>query len=84
MFLQMRKLREALGADVALEWSLARVRSKVDLQVRQLSKGLTTDIALIMHLAVLLLKRVRQRPVTPRALRVGTERSTLRAPMVVR
>jgi hypothetical protein len=32
MFLEMGKLGEAFGADVALEWSLPRMSSKVDLK----------------------------------------------------
>lgn len=80
----MRQLREAFGADVALERSLTGVRSEMNLKIRQLTEGLTADVALVVHLPVLLLKWIRQRPVTPRSLRVRAERATLRATVIVR
>lgn len=67
MLLQVGQLGEALGADVAMEGPLARVGPKVHLQIGQLAKGLETDIALVMHFAILLLQRVRQRSVAARA-----------------
>lgn len=84
MLLEMRELREALGADVALEGPLAGVRPEMHLEVRQLPEGFTADVALVVHLAVLLLERVRQRPVTPGALRVRAEGAALRTTVVVR
>lgn len=84
MLLKMRELRETLGADIALEGSLAGVRPEMHLKIRQLTKGLAAYIALVMHLAVLLLERIRQRPVAPRALRIRAERAALRTAMVIR
>jgi len=60
MLLQMRELRKALGADGAFEGPFARVRPKVHFKVRQLAKSLAAHVALVMHLAVLLLERIRQ------------------------
>ena len=43
------------------------MRPQVHLQVRQLAEGLEADVALVVHLPVLLLQRIRQRPVAARA-----------------
>jgi hypothetical protein len=84
VLLEVGQLGEALGADVALEGPLARVRPQVDLEIRELAEGLAADVALVMHLAVLLLEGVGQGPVAPRAaLGVGTEGATLRAGVFV-
>lgn len=84
MLLQVGKLRETLGANVTLERPLAGMSPQMYLEIRQLAERLAAHVALVMHLAVLLLQRVRQRPVTPRPLRVGAERAALRAGVVVR
>lgn len=63
MFLQVGQLCEALRADVTMERPLARVRPQVHLEIRQLTKGFETNIALVMHLPVLLLQRIRQRSI---------------------
>lgn len=84
MLLQMGQLRETLGANVTLERPLAGMGPQMYLEIRQLAERLATHVALVMHLAVLLLQRVRQRPVTPRPLRVRTQRAALRAAVIVR
>lgn len=84
MLLQVGQLRETLGANVTLERPLAGMSPQMYLEIRQLAERLATHVALVMHLAVLLLQRVRQRPVTPRPLRVRAERAALRAAVVVR
>lgn len=73
VFLQVRQLGEALGADVALERPLARVGAQVHLEVGQLAERLVAHVALVVHLAVLLLQRVRQRSVTAGVEAIGTE-----------
>lgn len=83
MLLKVRELREALSADITLEGPLARVCPEVHLEVRQLTEGLAAHIALVVHFTVLLLERIRQRPVAPRALRIWAERAALRTAMVV-
>jgi len=72
VLLEVGQLREALGADVALEGPLARVRPQVHLEVGELAKSLVADVALVVHLSVLFLQRVGQRPVSPGGGRVGT------------
>jgi len=59
MFLKMCELRETLGTDIALEGSFAGMCSEVHLEIRQLTEGFAADVAFIMHLAILLLERVR-------------------------
>lgn len=59
MLLKMCKLRETLGADGAFEGSLAGVRPEVYFKIRQLAESLAAHVALVMHLAVLLLERIR-------------------------
>lgn len=73
MFLQVRKLSEALGAHVALEWPLPRVCPQVHLQVRELAECLEAHIAFVVHFTVLLLQRVRQRSVTAGVVAIGTK-----------
>lgn len=84
MLLQVGQLRETLGANVTLERPLPGMGPQMHLEIRQLAERFATHVALVMHLAVLLLQRVRQRPVTPRPLRVGAEGAALRASVVVR
>lgn len=84
MLLQMRQLSEALGADVALERSFPGVRPQVHLEVRQLPERLAAYVALVVHLPVLFLERIRQRSVASGPLRVGTERAALRTAVIVR
>lgn len=84
MFLEMCELRETLGADVTLEGPLAGMCSEVHLEVRQLTEGLAADVAFVVHLAILLLERVRQRSVSPRTLRIRAERAALGTTVIVR
>lgn len=66
VFLQVCQLRETLAARLAFERSFAGMRPKVHLQVGQLTESLATHVALVVHLAVLLADRIRQRPVAAR------------------
>lgn len=84
MLLQMCKLRETLSAYGAFERSLAGMRPEMHFKVRQLAESLATHIALVVHLAVLLLERIRQRPIAPRALGIGTEGTALGTAVIVR
>jgi hypothetical protein len=70
MFLEMGELREAFGTDVALKGPFARVCPQVDLQVGQLSESLVANVALVVHLAVLLLEWIRKRSVPATARRL--------------
>lgn len=79
VLLKMCELREALGADVALERPLAGVRAEVHLQVGQLAERLEAHVAFVVHLAVLLLERVRQGSVTAGVVAIGTEGRSRRA-----
>jgi hypothetical protein len=83
MLLQVRELCKTLGANGAFERPLARVRPKMHFKVRQLAKSLAAHIALVMHLAILLLERIRQRPIASRALRVGTEGAALGTTVII-
>ena len=65
MSLEMCELCEALSAHIALEGTLARVGAQMHLQIRELPESLAANIALIMHLAIFLLERIRQRSVAP-------------------
>lgn len=60
VLLEVGKLGEGFGTDVALEGPLARVGSQVDLKVGQLSEGLAADVAFVVHFAVSFAKRVWQ------------------------
>lgn len=84
MLLKMRELREALGADIALKRPLAGMCSEMHFEIRQLTESLAADVTLVVHLAVFLFERVRQRSIAPRALGIGTERTTLGAAVIVR
>lgn len=84
MLLEVRELCEAFGANVALEGPLAGMRPQVYFEIRQLTEGFAADVALIMHFAVLLFERIRQRSIAPRALGVGAEGAALGTTVIVR
>lgn len=67
VLLQMGQLRERFGAHVAAERPLAGVRSQMYLQIGQLTEGFGANVALVVHFAVLLLERIRQRTVAATA-----------------
>lgn len=60
VFLQMCQLSEVLVAGLTPKGTLATVYSQMDLEVGQLPKDLSTDVALIPYLSVLPGERVRQ------------------------
>lgn len=64
VLLKMGKLGEAFRADVTLKGSLSRMRTQVHLEIAQLSKCLVTNVTLVVHLAIFLLKRIRQASIT--------------------
>jgi hypothetical protein len=71
VLLEVGQLGETLGADVALEGTLAGMRPQVNFQVGQLAERLVANVALVVHFAVLLLQRVRQRAVAAPLASVG-------------
>lgn len=55
VFLQVGQLRETFITGLTLKWSFATMDTQVHLQIRQLTKSLAADIALIFDLPILLL-----------------------------
>lgn len=60
VFLQVGQLSEVLIAGLTPEGTLSAVHSQMDLEVRQLPKDLSTDVALIPDLSILPGEGVRQ------------------------
>lgn len=83
MLLEVRELRKTFGTNIALEGSFTGVRPQMYFEIRQLTEGFAANVAFVMHLAVLLLERIRQRSIAPRALRVRAEGTALGATMIV-
>ena len=55
MLLEMCQLGELFATDVALEWALPGVRPHVNLEIRELTKGLVALFTCVASLPVLLL-----------------------------
>lgn len=64
VFLQVGQLSEVLIAGLTPEGTLSAMHSQMDLEVGQLPKDLSTDVALIPDLSVLPGERVRQGLIT--------------------
>ena len=61
VFLEVGQLGEGLGAHLAAEGALTRVRPQMHLQVAQLAKHLVARLTLVLNLPVLLLEGIGQR-----------------------